>query len=78
MTYDLIYIQERCSGCLRCQLACSLAYAKCFQPAAARIRVDPRGAEYRVVFTEDCVKCGLCADDCLFGALLKHPREEAS
>ena len=78
MKYELIYIQENCSGCLCCQLACSRAYAKSFQPSAARIKIETRGSEYRVSFTDDCVECGLCADNCLFGALTKLPREEAA
>ena len=78
MKYDLTYIQENCAGCLCCQLACSRAYAKSFRPSAARIRIDTRGSEYRVSFTDACVACGICADHCLFGALVKVPREAAA
>lgn len=75
MPFDLTYIQENCSGCLRCQLACSRAYARRFQPAAARIRITTAGEAYGASFMEDCTACGLCADSCLFGALLKRKRE---
>ncbi len=78
MTYELTYIQERCSGCLRCQLACSWTYVKSFQPSAACLQVDTQGTQYRLVFTQDCVKCGICADSCLFGALVKNPSKEAT
>jgi len=78
MKYEITYVQENCSGCLRCQLACSRAYAKSFQPSAARIKIEALGAEYRVAFTEDCVECGFCADNCLFGALTKIPKEVAA
>ncbi len=75
MKYEITYIQENCSGCLRCQLACSRAYARSFQPSAACIKIESRGAEYRIIFTKDCVECGFCADNCLFGALTKTPKE---
>ncbi len=75
MKYHFTYDQTQCSGCLRCQLACSRAYVKRFQPSAARIQLDARGGEYQAVFTEACVKCGFCADNCLFGALKKFPEE---
>ena len=78
MQYELTYVQENCSGCLCCQLACSRAYARSFQPSAAHIRIDTRGSEYQTSFTDDCVKCGFCADNCLFGALVKVPLEAAA
>ena len=74
MKYDVTYAQRLCSGCLRCQLACSRAWVRGFQPSAARLQIESLNAEYRAVFGEDCAHCGLCADDCLFGALTKQPR----
>ena len=32
---------ERCTGCMRCELACSYAQTGTFQPARAVIRVSP-------------------------------------
>lgn len=61
----------KCTGCLRCQLACSYAYTKSFNPSAARVRVDFLGVDCAIRFTEDCVACGSCADNCLYGALQK-------
>jgi formate hydrogenlyase subunit 6/NADH:ubiquinone oxidoreductase subunit I len=78
MKYRLAYDQKQCSGCLRCQLACSRTYVKQFQPSLSRIQIDAQGEKYRAVFTEDCVKCGFCADNCLFGALVKFPEKEAA
>ena len=78
MKYELFYDQSLCSGCLRCQLACSRAYAKCFQPAVARIKVETRGEEYHVMFSDDCRACGFCVDSCLFNALSKTPEEVAA
>ena len=75
--YRIIIDDARCTGCLRCQLACSYAYTKSFNPAAARVRVDLVGVDCAVRFTEDCVACGLCADNCFYGALEKMPEGEA-
>ena len=67
---------ELCSGCLRCELGCSEAQTKAFNPSAARIQVTMTGSNCEVRFTEDCVECGICADHCFFGALSKTKREE--
>lgn len=75
MKYHIFYNQENCSGCLRCQLACSWAYAKCFQPSVAHIRLDARGESYHVSFSDECLACGACVDNCLFNALTKRPKE---
>lgn len=65
-----------CSGCLRCELACSDAYTKAFNPSEARIQVVMSGVDCQVRFTEDCVECGICADQCLYRALSKIKKEE--
>ena len=73
MARTLILTDEaRCTGCLRCQLACSHAYTKSFNPSAARVRVDFLGVDLTIRFTGECVSCGLCADNCLYGALRKQ------
>ena len=63
----------RCSGCLRCQLACSDLYTGEFNPARARLRVELREGEANIAFTEECAGCGTCTDDCFYGALTKAP-----
>jgi len=61
---------EKCTGCLICQLCCSLVHHKTFNPSMARIRVLVRSAsEPEIVFTDDCDKCGACARLCTYGAL---------
>ena len=64
-----------CSGCLRCQLACSDLYQKIFNPSAARIQVFLAGADCTIEFTVECQGCGVCADHCFYGALQKQERE---
>lgn len=71
MKYRIEYDQARCSGCRRCQLVCSDAYEKCSRPSAARIRIVTEEEPYRAILSGDCNGCGLCADDCAFGALAK-------
>lgn len=68
---------EQCTGCLRCQLACSFSYTKSFNPSAARVHIDFFGVECSIRFTEDCVSCGLCADNCFYGALQSSKEGEA-
>ncbi len=76
MKYDIKYVQENCSGCLRCQLACSRVYERHFQPSMARLKIKYQQTEFQVNFTEDCISCGFCSDSCLFGALEKSAREK--
>ena len=74
--YQIDVATERCTGCLRCELVCSDFHTKTFRPSAARIQVTMTGRDCQVRFTEDCVACGICADQCLFGALSKTQLQE--
>ena len=65
---DVLINLERCTGCLNCQLICSLAFTKTFSPAQSRIIIDcANGRE--IHFTEDCNQCNLCVKYCVYGAL---------
>ena len=68
-------VPGNCTGCLRCALACSALHSGVFNPSAARVSVVMEGAACTISFTEDCTGCGVCADNCLYGALLKRPGE---
>lgn len=72
--YELDIVPENCSGCLRCELACSDAHTKAFNPSVARIRVSMSGPQCTIHLTEDCVECGICADQCFYGALSKRKK----
>ncbi len=74
MAYEMTYSQDRCSGCLRCRMACSRAYAGCIRPSVARIDIDFETSDYRALFTKDCNACGICAQACLFGALARRKK----
>ena len=73
--YQIDITPDLCSGCLRCQLACSDLYQKVFNPSAARIQVSLAGADCTIEFLEDCQGCGICADQCFYGALQKQEKE---
>jgi ferredoxin len=74
--YAIQVITDNCTGCLRCQLACSDVYTKAFNPSQSRIRVTVTGADCMIGFSEDCTECGACADNCFFGALEKTRKED--
>lgn len=61
-----------CAGCRRCQLACSWLHEKSFAPSRARIRIEVDGPNCSITFAEECDGCGVCADECFYGALVKR------
>ncbi len=65
---------DRCTGCLVCELRCSLKFEKAFNPSKARIRVlrlVGADTEYSVAFEDDCDNCGICARHCPYEALIQ-------
>ncbi len=72
---------EKCTGCLVCELRCSLRFEKAFNPARAKIRIKRLvGAEteFSIAFTDDCDNCGLCVRHCPYGALVQETRKGAA
>jgi len=70
----------RCTGCLICELRCSLRFEKAFRPARAAIVIRRQTGsrdEYRISFTDRCDNCGICAQYCSYGALTQDGAEEA-
>ena len=73
---------EKCNGCLVCQLRCSFRFEKAFNPAKAAIRVNrfaKGGTDYFIYFTDECDACGICAKHCPYDALVwvKEDKEVA-
>jgi carbon-monoxide dehydrogenase iron sulfur subunit len=63
-------IAEKCVGCRICQLTCSFLYYKSFNPSKSRIKVFEIYSLVPIIeFTRECVQCGECAKNCLYGAL---------
>ena len=71
-TEKIAAVPELCSGCLMCQLACSFAWARAYNPSQSRILVEELDDTnpFSIVFTEECNDCGLCVRYCVYGALL--------
>jgi len=67
---------EKCAGCQICRLICSFTHEKVFNPSKSRIIVDFVDDGFEVRFTDDCSKCGTCAEYCLYGALEKAGGEK--
>lgn len=71
MTDKIRAIPEACSGCLMCQLACSFAFTKSYNPSQSRILIEEVDAisPFKITFTDECNDCGLCVKYCFYGAL---------
>ncbi len=65
---------SKCTGCQVCQLICSIHHAEIFSPMMARIRISTNGTG--ITFEPECMRCGLCARYCLYGALTAVKEEE--
>ncbi len=69
---------EKCSGCLLCALVCSFHKGEesSFQLSQSRIQIRRvKGKQmFTVGFLESCDNCGLCANYCLNGALIRERR----
>lgn len=72
---------ERCTGCLICELRCSLKFEKAFNPGKARVRVlrlVGADTEYSVSFNDDCDNCGTCARHCPYEALIQEKKAKGA
>jgi NAD-dependent dihydropyrimidine dehydrogenase PreA subunit len=75
--YDIQAHTENCTGCLRCQLACSDLYSKAFNPSSSRIQVVvSNSGECSIQFTGECNACGICVDHCFYDAVQKIKKED--
>lgn len=68
----LLTYPEKCTGCLICELRCSLRFARAFDLYRSAIQIRRQvGGEYEfsIAFTDVCDNCGICARFCPYGAL---------
>jgi Fe-S-cluster-containing dehydrogenase component len=74
----LFFSLKRCSGCRRCELACSLQNAEVSDPSKAFIRtlVHPRLGTPSLVLCDGCRGCATCVTACNLEALCYVPEEE--
>lgn len=67
-TKYLLVHPERCTGCGRCELWCSLVKRGVQNPAKSLVRILADGALNVPVV---CVQCGLCESACSTGAIIR-------
>lgn len=77
ITYD----PEKCVGCMRCALTCSIRFSEGANPRYAKLIVippdrSPSIGEPELVFKEDCDACGSCVRACTYGALTRKAAEQ--
>jgi len=75
VAWKIAIMAERCTGCRICQLICSWANKKSFQPLNANLQVqseEEKEVIFAISFDQKCKKCGLCASYCASGALVKE------
>jgi len=77
MTDKIQTIPEMCSGCRMCQLACTMAWTRSYNPAQSRILIDDVDATkpVNITFTDECNDCGICVRYCFYGALKMREEE---
>ena len=69
---SFIAIQELCSGCRACELACALENFKEINPSMAALRIVgrfPSPGDYQIQL---CDQCGSCAEACPEDAITLH------
>lgn len=74
-TYEIVTLEEKCAGCLMCQMRCSYRFTKTFNPSRSQIEIlrQPEGKkEFSITFLEECDQCGLCVVHCTYGALSRR------
>jgi Fe-S-cluster-containing dehydrogenase component len=73
--YQIRIDEEKCTGCLRCALACSDLYSEAFNPAVSRIRIVVSADDWSIGFTDECNDCAACVDHCFYDALQRVGRD---
>ncbi len=69
----ILTFAENCTGCLICEIRCSLRFLDEFNTSGAAIQVirwPGKDRTFDVKFTEICDNCGLCARFCPYEALV--------
>ncbi len=65
--------ESKCSGCLRCALACSFftSTERLFNLSQSKISILPRFDQggFEVILDENCNGCGICIAYCGYDAL---------
>lgn len=75
MPKTLVMFPEKCTGCHRCEMWCSMNKLGEINPSKARIKILRR--EPSIDFPAICTQCGVCISACLFGALSRDKKTGA-
>jgi NAD-dependent dihydropyrimidine dehydrogenase PreA subunit len=78
--FDILVHPEKCTGCLTCQLRCSLRLTKSASTSGAAIIIDRTQSGMlgsKISFTEACDQCTICARYCPYGTLELERKETA-
>ena len=71
--------ESLCTGCLICELHCSLRSENAFNPAKARISIKRQvesEKEFAISINSECDNCGICVINCVYGALIQDRSKE--
>lgn len=73
MDHILSIDYDKCTGCRSCEMACSIAHEKTFNPARGRIQVVKQERE-NIIAPIVCLQCDspLCQDACPNGAIVRN------
>ena len=63
--------QDACMACLQCEVACSEAFYKEFDPDKSCIHIIEKNDKTK---TQVCVQCGKCAKACEHGAISQNAK----
>ena len=74
----LFVLPERCSGCRRCEMACSLQTAGACNPGQSFLRtlVHPQLGTPSLLLDDRCIGCAACVKACNLEALRYSPEED--
>lgn len=75
MAKGLVVRPEKCTGCHRCDLWCSLKKDGVCNPARARLHVIRREPALDTPII--CTQCGTCMSACAYEAIKRNPRTGA-
>ncbi len=68
---SIVVDPDKCVRCYRCQVDCSFAKQKAFNPEEAYVKIDWDSVQEgpHISFTPECDGCGVCVSACVYGCL---------
>lgn len=75
MPKTLTALHEKCTGCHRCEMWCSLSKENVINPGKARVHVLRREPSLDVALV--CLQCGICMNACQSNAIQRNKKSGA-